>query len=83
MKFDVPSPKPDVDGNGDLDRAWTPFFDRLRDGVVLRSQHGTTAQRPTKQLEIGLPYFDTTLSKPIWIKTVSPLVWVDATGSTV
>jgi len=39
---------------------------------------GTTANRPTKGLYTGKPYFDTTLGKPIWYKTAG---WVDATGA--
>lgn len=83
MKFDTPNPKPDVDQDGNLDRSYAAFLTALRDGVVLRSQHGTTAQRPTKQVEIGLPYYDTTLGKPIWINSVGPIVWHDATGAVV
>lgn len=45
-------------------------------------QSGTTAQRPTTQMWVGRPYFDTTLNKPIWAKTISgvTVTWVDATG---
>lgn len=46
-------------------------------------QSGTTANRPTKQLWIGRRYYDTTLSLPIWVKTISPVVWCDAAGNTV
>lgn len=47
-------------------------------------QSGTTAQRPTKSLWIGRFYFDTDLTKPIWVKQVTPSVlWCDATGTTV
>lgn len=46
-------------------------------------QYGTTANRPTINLFIGYPYYDTTLAKPIWCKQVSPAVWGDATGATV
>lgn len=46
-------------------------------------QKGTTAQRPTTQLQIGDFYFDTTLGKPIWIKSLGPTVWVDGAGTTV
>lgn len=44
---------------------------------------GTTAQRPTTSLYVGQVFFDSTLSIPIWIKTVAGPVWVDATGTTV
>ena len=39
----------------------------------------TTASRPTTKLA-GYTCFDTTLSKPIWLKT-APSTWVDATGT--
>ena len=41
---------------------------------------GTTEERPTTNLYVGLRYFDTTLGKPIW-RTSS--AWVDATGTSV
>lgn len=44
---------------------------------------GVTVSRPTTGLYVGLFYFDTTLGKPIWVKTVAGPVWVDATGTTV
>lgn len=44
-------------------------------------QAGTTAARPATPV-VGDPYFDTTLGKPVWCKTASPVVWVDASGVT-
>lgn len=41
---------------------------------------GTTADRPTRGLWAGRPYFDTTLGKPIWYSGTG---WVDATGAAV
>lgn len=41
---------------------------------------GTTANRPTTQLQIGQFYFDTTLGFPIWWNGTD---WVDATGTVV
>ena len=46
-------------------------------------QSGTTANRPTSRLWVGRPYFDTTLTLPIWVASTSPAVWVDAAGNTV
>jgi hypothetical protein len=46
-------------------------------------QSGTTANRPIARLWIGRTYFDTTLNLPIWVKTISPVVWQDAAGNTV
>lgn len=42
--------------------------------------YGITANRPTVTT-IGFQYFDTTLGKPIYLKSTG--VWVDATGATV
>jgi hypothetical protein len=44
---------------------------------------GTTAQRVPVPSSIGFQYFDTTLGKPIWVKSLNPTVWVDAMGTTV
>lgn len=40
---------------------------------------GTTAQRPTTNLVVGMQYFDTTLGQPIWWNGTA---WVDALGNT-
>lgn len=41
---------------------------------------GTTANRPTADLQVGQIYFDTTLGQPIWYNGTD---WVDADGTTV
>jgi len=41
---------------------------------------GTTALRPTANLQIGQFYFDTTLGIPIWWNSAH---WVNASGTTV
>jgi len=55
----------------------TYTWDAIEIPIVLR---GTTEERPTQNLYIGLMYFDTTLNKPIWRKSNG---WVDSTGNTV
>lgn len=46
---------------------------------------GTTEERPTslKASDVGFMYFDTTLGKPIYAKsiTINSITWVDATGA--
>lgn len=42
----------------------------------------TTATRPTGVV-IGFHTWDATLNKPIWVKSVNPTVWVDATGTVI
>ena len=63
--------------------SWASWLGKVRSYAGAVSDSGTTAQRPTAGLFVARPYFDTTLGKPIWLKTVSPSVWVDATGASV
>ncbi|WP_161883840.1 hypothetical protein [Deinococcus alpinitundrae] len=70
-------------------RAYSTYLD-APDGTwqLNVGRSGTTANRPTTTtvpyLYVGMPYYDTTLNKPIWVKTASATpVWVDATGTTV
>lgn len=66
----------------DLPREWQDWFHSIRAHVLdITVLAGPTAQRPTKGLWVGKSYFDTTLNKPVWLKTVSPVAWVDATGA--
>jgi hypothetical protein len=43
---------------------------------------GTTANRPLG-VSPGQFYFDQTLGIPIWVKSLSPTVWVNASGGVV
>lgn len=55
------------------------------------NEYGTTAQRPTfaedyRQYLVGFEYFDTSLGKPVYAKTIASdgtATWVDATGASV
>jgi hypothetical protein len=47
---------------------------------VLIPGSGTTAQRPTENLNLGQFYFDTSLGKPIWYNGT---VWVNSSGTPV
>ncbi len=73
--------------NGSLTREWQAFFASVHDWLGPVGQSGITANRPIdssqNQLYIGQSYFDTTLGKPIWVKSKNPTVWVDATGASV
>lgn len=65
------------------------------DGVVVGTKRiGTTEERPVVNnygadslIYAGFQYFDTTLGKPIWAKSVNStngtVTWVDSTGTTV
>jgi hypothetical protein len=67
--------------------AWRAWLSQLAVVAQAVGSGGTTAQRPvgtpTVPLFLYQPFFDTTLGKPIWIKTLNPTVWVDATGTPV
>jgi hypothetical protein len=86
-KVQVPTPLiPLLDENGVMHPDWTTFLHSLQQTVFALSRSGPTASRPTKNLDgryIGLQYFDTTLGKTIWLKSVNPDVWVDGTGAAV
>lgn len=59
---------------------WRNFFNSVFNVCNALTMSGITANRPTKGLWTGRMYFDTTVGKPIWFKTVG---WVDATGAAV
>ena len=70
-----------VDRNFNTTSEWLTWFTVLWSTAGALDDSGTTAKRPTVKLYQGWPYFDTTLGKPIWLKSTRPTVWVDATGS--
>lgn len=53
--------------------------DNFTQAIAIPSS-GTTALRPTANLQIGQFYFDTTLGIPIWWNSAH---WVNASGTTV
>lgn len=63
--------------------SWVSWFRRLALYAGSVSDSGTTANRPTSNLFVGRPYFDTDLGYIIHCKSVSPVVWVDSTGASV
>jgi len=62
---------------------WQEFFTGLFGTLTAMQQSGTTAQRPTRGLWVGRPYFDTDLGYPIYLLSANPSVWVDASGTVV
>lgn len=84
--YDIPS-GPFVDADGNLLTAWAVFLNRTHNNARTLQESGTTADRPTSLLWIGRFFFDTTLGKPIWVKSVpakpAAAVWCDATGASV
>jgi hypothetical protein len=59
-------------------QAWTRWFYQLVAAFNSITETGTTAQRPSPAPFPGFMYFDSTLGKPVWAKTLTQ--YVDATG---
>jgi hypothetical protein len=81
--FDLPDNVPVIDASGNTAVPWAQWFARVQRIVSSAQSSGTTADRPVKLLWVGRFYMDETLGKPIWVKSVNPAVWVDATGAVV
>jgi hypothetical protein len=63
---------------------WAGWFSTVQRILTADSSSGPTTGRPTSGQYVGMPYFDTTLGYPVWLKTPgSSPVWVNATGSPV
>lgn len=77
-----------VDANGgSITNGWATFFSavfRLLTGITAA---GPTSARPLASPQtlrwVGMPYYDTTLGKPIWLDSVAPDIWHDASGAPV
>ncbi len=73
--------------SGEVMPWWQSWFESVRYWLNPLGMSGATAARPVDSsrtpLYIGQPYFDTTINKPIWVKSKGPTVWVDATGASV
>lgn len=67
-----------ADASGNVAPAWIVWFTKLWAQVETGS--GPTADRPTKNLFVGKQWYDETLNKPIWVRSVRPTVWLDAVG---
>lgn len=63
---------------------WASFFAMLQAASYSATRSGTTAERPTNAFKgryTGMPYFDTTLGLPVFLKHASSSVWVKADGT--
>ena len=65
----------------DTSPLWIRWFESLGNAFNNLQATGTTSQRPNPAPWIGFPYFDTTINKPVWAKTISPTAWVYADGT--
>lgn len=73
--------QPGADGTVDAPAGYVAQLVTLGFSVVGDDPIDTTANRPTVATP-GMPWFDSTLGKPIWRNAANTL-WVDATGATV
>ena len=85
--IDIPSGalvEPDPDGKLYGSREFVAFLKivaaRANDPIFTS---GTTAQRPTRYVDVGFCWYDKTLGKPIWVNSINPIVWHDASGAVV
>jgi hypothetical protein len=83
----IPTENVPLDRQGKWKPVWQAFLSSVHDFLSPLGQSGTSTTRPTDSsrnpLYIGQPYFDTTINKPIWVKSKNPTVWCDATGTAV
>jgi hypothetical protein len=66
-----------AEDSGTAGSSWVEFFSEVFKSIRALQNSGTTAQRPTKGLYVGRPYFDTTLNRPIWYTGTN---WIRADG---
>jgi len=72
----------DVDAQGRIrgvKQEWASFFHVLQQIGFNATRSGPTASRPSSDLEgrwIGMPYFDTTINKMVFLRAINPDVWV-------
>jgi hypothetical protein len=67
----------------DIPTPLVPLLSSLQITAVASSRNGLTAERPTEKMlgrYIGMPFFDLTLGKPVFLLSINPDVWVDAAG---
>lgn len=80
--YDFPKSAP-LDEFGNFTPAWAQWLTRTHANVITLQQSGPTAERPDKLLWVGRVFFDATLGHPIWLQSINPTVWCDATGAAV
>lgn len=62
------------------------WLDTVYNIVVVLTQSGPTANRPTTRLWIGRQFFDTTLGYPVWVQSLNGsyvATWVNGAGTVV
>jgi len=83
----VPSTPVIVDDKKTLVPVYQAWFASIQNWLRPVGSSGTTAQRPVNTAQsfmyVGQSYFDTTLGKPVFVKSLNPTVWIDAAGTVV
>ena len=72
--------------DGTVHPAWAVHFHTSQQILFAATRSGPSSSRPTNKLDgrwIGMPYFDTTLGRSVYLKSTNPDVWVDGSGSVV
>lgn len=67
----------------DIPPTLVPLLSGLQATVFAGTRNGSTSARPTDEMlgrYIGMPYFDLTLGKPVFLLSINPDVWVDGAG---
>jgi hypothetical protein len=77
--YEYPKTTP-LDENGNWTPAWAQWIQRTHNNARTLQQSGPTAERPDQLLWLGRFYFDTTINKPVWLRSINPSVWVDGAG---
>lgn len=67
----------------EVNQGWRNFFNQIFILLTALTMSGATADRPTKVLWVGRPFFDTTLGYVIHVQTLAPAVWVRWDGTPV
>lgn len=63
--------------------AWAGWFSTVQKILVATSSSGATSARPNATY-VGQFFFDQTLNRPIWAKTIgASTVWIEAGGAVV
>lgn len=60
---------------------WQRWFTFLVSAFNTVGRYGTTAERPNPAPDVGFQYFDTTIGRPIWAKTLTQYVYSDGTNA--
>ena len=81
--FQMPDNEPVINADGKTSVAWSQWFARAHRILSAMQSSGTTADRPTTLLWIGRRYFDESLGLPVYVRSVTPTVWINAAGGVV